>query len=176
MLCDDLHGGNGGGEVQEGGNNCTHITDLLIIQQKPTQHCKSNHVQLFATHQAPLQPTRLLCPLNSPGKNTGVGSHSLLQGFFPTQGLNPGVLHCRQILYCLSHQGNPTIPQFKKKRSTSLMVNDEHQKEDKAGLKAEELTKGQPSHGRILSPLPHNLMPETFLRTWFLLYLPVTRK
>ena len=38
-------------------------------------------------------------------KNTRVGSHSLLQGIFPTQGLNPGLLHCRQILYCLSQQG-----------------------------------------------------------------------
>ena len=38
------------------------------------------------------------------GKNTGVGSHCLLQGIFPTPGLNPGLLHCRQILYCLSHQ------------------------------------------------------------------------
>ena len=43
-----------------------------------------------------------------PGKNTGVGSHSLLQGIFPTQGLNPGFLHCRQILYHLSHQGSPS--------------------------------------------------------------------
>ena len=50
-----------------------------------------------------LLPTRLLCPLDSPGKNTGVGSHSLLQGFFLTQGLNLGLLHCRQILYHLSH-------------------------------------------------------------------------
>ena len=43
---------------------------------------------------------------NSPGKNTGVGSHSLLQGIFPTHGLNPGLLHCRPILYCQSHQGS----------------------------------------------------------------------
>ena len=46
-------------------------------------------------------------PQNSPGKNTGVGCHSLLQGIFLTQGLNPGLLRCRQILYHLSHQGNP---------------------------------------------------------------------
>ena len=44
---------------------------------------------------------------DSPGKNTGVGCHALLQGIFPTQGLNPGLPHCRQILYCLSHQGSP---------------------------------------------------------------------
>jgi len=45
----------------------------------------------------------------SPGKNTGVGCHALLQGIFPTEGLNPGLQHCRGILYCLSHQGSPRI-------------------------------------------------------------------
>ena len=54
-----------------------------------------------------LYPARLLCPWNSLGKNTGMGSHSLLQGIFPTQGSNPGLLNCRQIFYCLSDQGNP---------------------------------------------------------------------
>ena len=44
---------------------------------------------------------------NSPGQNTGVSSLSLLQGSFPTQGYNPGLPHCRQILYHLSHQGSP---------------------------------------------------------------------
>ena len=44
---------------------------------------------------------------DSPGKNTGVGCHALFQGIFPTQGSNPGLLHCRWILYCLSHQGSP---------------------------------------------------------------------
>ena len=46
---------------------------------------------------------------DSPGKNTGVGCHDLLQGIFPTQGLNPGLPHCRQILYHLSYQGNQSI-------------------------------------------------------------------
>ena len=46
-------------------------------------------------------------PWNSPGKNTGVGCHSLLQGIFRTQGSNLGLSHCRQILYHLSHQGSP---------------------------------------------------------------------
>ena len=45
-------------------------------------------------------------PWNSPGQNSSVGSHSLLQGIFPTQGSNPGLPHCRQILYQLSHQGS----------------------------------------------------------------------
>ena len=44
---------------------------------------------------------------DSPGKNTGVGCHALLQGIFPTQGSNPGLPQCRQILYYLSHQGSP---------------------------------------------------------------------
>ena len=49
----------------------------------------------------------LLCLWDSLGKNTGVGIHFLLQGNFLTQGSNPGLLHCRQVLYCLSHQGSP---------------------------------------------------------------------
>ena len=44
---------------------------------------------------------------HSPNKNTGVGCHALLQGIFPTQGLNSGLPHCRWILYHLSHQGSP---------------------------------------------------------------------
>ena len=48
-----------------------------------------------------VQPTRLFCPWNSPGKTTEVSSHFLLQEIFQTQGSNPGLLHCRQILYCL---------------------------------------------------------------------------
>ena len=53
--------------------------------------------------------TRFFCPWNSPGENTGVGCHSLLQGIFPTWGLNPHLLRCRQILYHLSHQGSSKI-------------------------------------------------------------------
>ena len=52
-----------------------------------------------------LLPAMLLCPWDSPGKNTGVRCHLLLQGIFPTQGSTMGLLHCRQILHCLSHQG-----------------------------------------------------------------------
>ena len=54
-----------------------------------------------------MQPTRLHCPWKSPGKNTGVCSHYLLQRIFPIQGSNLGLLNCRQILYRLSHQGGP---------------------------------------------------------------------
>ena len=48
-------------------------------------------------------------PWKSPGQNTEVGSLFLLWGIFPSQGLNPGLLHCRQILYQLSHKGSPRI-------------------------------------------------------------------
>ena len=61
-----------------------------------------SHVWLFVTH-------KLYSPWNSPGQNTGVGSRSLLQGIFPTQGSNLGLPHCRWILYQLSHQGSPRI-------------------------------------------------------------------
>ena len=54
-----------------------------------------------------LQPHRLYSPWNSLGQNTGVGSLSLLQGIYPTQRSNPALLHCRQILYQLSHKGSP---------------------------------------------------------------------
>ena len=46
---------------------------------------------------------------DSPGKNTRVGCHALLQGIFPTQWSNPGLLHCKWILYHLSHQGSQKI-------------------------------------------------------------------
>ena len=52
-------------------------------------------------HQAPLS-------MEFSRQNIGVGFHSLLQGIFPTQRSNPGLLHCRQILFCLSHQESPS--------------------------------------------------------------------
>ena len=54
-----------------------------------------------------LRPHRLHSPWNSPGQISGVGSLSLLQQIFPTQGSNAGLLHCRWILYQLSHKGRP---------------------------------------------------------------------
>ena len=56
-----------------------------------------------------LWPLGLYSPWNSPGQNTGVGSLSLFQGIFPTQRSNPGLPHCRWILYQLSHQRSPRI-------------------------------------------------------------------
>ena len=56
-----------------------------------------------------LWPRGLYSPWNSPGQNTGVGSHSLLQGIFSTQGSNTGLLGCSRTLYQLSHKGSPRI-------------------------------------------------------------------
>ena len=56
-----------------------------------------------------LRPHGLQSPQNSPGQNTGVGSLSLLQAIFPTQGLNPGLPHWGLILYQLSHNGSPRV-------------------------------------------------------------------
>ena len=58
--------------------------------------------------------TKLLCPWDFQGKSTGVGCHFLLQGTFPTQGSNPGLSHCRQTLYSLSHHQvlNPGLQHF----------------------------------------------------------------
>ena len=82
-----------------------HDHCTIVEKPKETYRCVCQslcRVQLFAPHG--LWPARLLCPWNSPVRNFGVGCHSRLQGIFPTQGLNLGIQHCRQILYQLSHQ------------------------------------------------------------------------
>ena len=66
--------------------------------------CVSCSFMFYSLRPHRLQPSRLLCPWDFPGNNTVVGSHSLLQGIFLTKGRNPGLPHCSQILYCLSHQ------------------------------------------------------------------------
>ena len=65
-----------------------------------------SHVRLFATPWTVALPGFSVHG-DSPGKNTGMGCHAHLQGIFPTQGLNPGLLHYGQILYNLSYQGSP---------------------------------------------------------------------
>ena len=73
-----------------GGVSNTSATKVKVAQSSPT-----------------LRPHVIYSPWNSPDQNIGVGSLSLLQGIFPTQGSNPGLPHCRQILYQLSHKGSP---------------------------------------------------------------------
>ena len=84
----------------------THFTST--IASLPFVHVCAHSVSCVWLFETPwtVEPTRLPCPWHSPGKNTRVGSHVLLQGIFPTQELNPGLLHCRQILYQLSYAGS----------------------------------------------------------------------
>ena len=117
-------------ELQRSGYNWSDLALKIILQLSELSF--SLHLTLEIVHNCPLtpnsiawhskevceshlvvsnslQPHGLYSPWNSPDQNTRVGSLSLLQGIFPTQGLNPGLLHCGRILYQLSHQGSPRI-------------------------------------------------------------------
>ena len=72
----------------------SELNSLLKVKVKVAQSC-------------PTLCDPVGCPWDFPGQNTRVGSISLLQRIFSTQGFNPGLLHCRQILYQLSHKGSP---------------------------------------------------------------------
>ena len=72
-----------------------------VIDKQSCESCSAVSYSLW--------PPGLYSPWNSPGHNAGVSNLSLLQGIFPTQGSNPGLLHCGQILYQLSHKGSPRI-------------------------------------------------------------------
>ena len=85
-----------------------HIHYILLWQQLLLLYESESRSFLFDS----LQPHGLYSPWNSPGQYSGVGSLSLLQGIFPTQGLNPGLPHCRWILYQLSPKGSPRILQW----------------------------------------------------------------
>ena len=74
-------------------NFCSRASEVKIAQSCPTV----------------CDPHGLYIPWNSLGQDTKVGSLSLLQGIFPTQGSNPGLPQCKQILYQLSHKGSSRI-------------------------------------------------------------------
>ena len=78
---------------------CPWIIFVISFTESESHSVLSNSLRLHGVYH----------PWNSPGQNTRVGSLSLLQGIFPTQGLNPGLPHCRWILYQLSHKGSPKI-------------------------------------------------------------------
>ena len=88
-----------------------------IIKKEMSQPSKISGLQMWmkkwnesrSVVSDSLRPHGLNSPRNCPGQNTGVGSRSLLQGIFPTQGSNKGLPHCRWILYQLSHQGSPNV-------------------------------------------------------------------
>ena len=79
--------------------------DIVGWHHRLNEHVSESHSAVSKS----LQTHGLYSPWNSPGQNTEVSSLSLLQGIFPTQGLNTGLPHCRWILYELSHQGSPRV-------------------------------------------------------------------
>ena len=84
--------------------SCHFSISLLFFFEDVTQtEFLSYHFELLSSRV--MDVACLSVHGDSPGKNTGVGCRALLQGILPTQGLNPGLLHCRQIFYCLNHQG-----------------------------------------------------------------------
>ena len=93
----------------------TVLISMVLLPQNEDSESVSCSVMSDSLWPHGLYPTSLLCPWNSPGKNTGVGSYSLLQGIFPTQESNQCLLHCRHTLYCLSHPGSPNMWQVSSK-------------------------------------------------------------
>ena len=85
-------------------SDTTDMTEHTRSKQKAFSNSLKSGSGLVTSDS--LRPHGLYSPWNSPGQNTGWSSLSLLQGIFPTQGSNPDLPHCRQILYQLSHQGS----------------------------------------------------------------------
>ena len=80
----------------------SYIQYLVKLKVKSLSRVRFFVTPWIVAHQSPLK-------WDSPGKSTGVGCHFLLQGIFPTQGSNPDLPHCRQMLYHLSHQRSPPV-------------------------------------------------------------------
>ena len=92
-------------------SKCEHFSRLLSLTLACLA-CVLSHFSRVLTLSPQMQSSRLLCPWGSPGKNTGVDCHTLLQGIFPTQGSNGiSCVSCigRQVLYHWSHLGSPLL-------------------------------------------------------------------
>ena len=74
------------------------LIELLRLSVYHESESVSHSVMFHSLRPPGLEPARLFCSYNSLGKSTGMGCHTLLQGIFQTLALNPGLLHCRQIL------------------------------------------------------------------------------
>ena len=106
--------------VEERLITCNYLSfnELIFLESEgdfPFYHCTLGRKVVQSWKWKPFSCVQLFVipwiysPWHFPGQNTGVGSRSFLQGIFPTQGSNPGLLHCKRILYQLSHQGRPRI-------------------------------------------------------------------
>ena len=87
--------------------DCAHLFTMISPCLAHGEYSSKSESHSFMSNS--LRPYGLYSPWNSPSQNTGVGSLPLFQGMLPTQGLNPGLLQCSQILYQLSHKGSPRI-------------------------------------------------------------------
>ena len=85
------------------------VSSYKILFESSITDLKTGQSESHSVVSDSLRPHALYSPWNSPHQNTGVGSLSLLQRIFPIQGSNPGLPHCRRILYQLSRNGSPTI-------------------------------------------------------------------
>ena len=92
------------GEGEMNGESSMEAYTLLLLLRSHFSHVRLCVTLWTAACQVPLSIHG-----DSPGSCTGAGCHALLQGIFQTQGLNPGFLLCRWVLYCLSHQRSPNI-------------------------------------------------------------------
>ena len=98
----------------------TCFPPIFVLRVKRSFRMNKNDNETLPNHESEsfsvvsdsLRSHGLYSPWNSSDQKTGVGSLSLLQGIFPTQGLKPGLLHCRQIIYQLSHKGSPRIMEW----------------------------------------------------------------
>ena len=91
-----------------------YVPFLVLFYQHESESCSVVSDSLW--------PHELYSLWNFPGQNTGVGSLSLLQGIFPSQGLNLGLPHCGRILYQLSHQGSPTKEEDLPKKERAFQI------------------------------------------------------
>ena len=91
--------------------NISSITKEMIVLSCHCTYLACVYVSVLSRVWLFMTPwtVALLCLWDFPGKNARVGCHFLLQGIFPTQGSNPCLLHCRQILYSLSHLGSSSL-------------------------------------------------------------------
>ena len=83
------------------------VKESITSKERKKRKMALSHVWLLQPYG--MQPARRFCPWDFPSKNTRLGCHFLLQGIFPTQELNPGFQHCRQILYQLSYVGSSSV-------------------------------------------------------------------
>ena len=116
--------------MKDGSAPSTTVRALWCWQIKLTQLrlvCMSCSVVSNSLHPHGLQPARLLCSWDSPGKTTGVGCHFLLQGIFLTQGMNLSILYHRWILYHLHHQGSQLRLDWKPKHCVHVHLKSQTQ-------------------------------------------------